>query len=73
MLILHNDDHNTFDWVIKCLIQICGHESEQATQCAHIIHFNGQCDIKRGDLETLEVMKEKLTNCGLLVTIESVD
>lgn len=73
MLVLHNDDYNTFDWVIKCLVQICGHDQEQASQCAHIIHFNGKCDIKRGDLETLELMKEKLTNCSLSVTIEAVD
>lgn len=73
MLILHNDDYNTFDWVIKCLVQICGHEPEQASQCAHIIHFQGKCDVKRGDRETLETMKEKLTACGLSVTIESAE
>ena len=35
ILILHNDDHNTFDHVIESLIKYCGHELEQATQCAH--------------------------------------
>ena len=23
ILILHNDDYNTFEWVIECLIKIC--------------------------------------------------
>lgn len=69
-LILENDDFNTFDWVITCLIKICNHEFEQANQVAHIVHFKGRCDIKYGDYDNLKVMKEKLQNCGLCVTIE---
>ena len=64
------DDYNTFDWVISCLIKICGHGTEQASQCAHIIHFNGQCDVKRDSKETISKMKEKLQQAGLSVTIE---
>lgn len=33
-IILYNDDFNTFDHVISCLIQICNHELIQAEQCA---------------------------------------
>jgi ATP-dependent Clp protease adaptor protein ClpS len=69
-LILHNDDHNTFDWVITCLMKVCKHEQEQATQCAHIIHYNGKCDVKWGELEKLSIMREKLQNSGLSVTLE---
>ena len=29
-LILYNDDFNTFDFVIKSLIEICGHDPDQA-------------------------------------------
>ena len=72
-LILHNDDYNTFDWVITCLMKICQHELEQATQCAHIVHFNGKCDVKYGDLETISSMKDKLKSAGLSVTMESND
>ncbi len=69
-LMLHNDDYNSFDHVISCLMKICNHEQEQASQCAHIIHFNGQCDVKYGDLETISDMKDKLTSAGLLATME---
>ncbi len=69
-LILHNDDYNTFDHVINCLMKICGHELEQASQCAHIVHFNGKCDVKYGDYETVSKMKEKLQMSGLSVTLE---
>lgn len=67
---LHNDDYNSFDWVITCLIKICGHESEQASQCALIVHHNGRCDIKYGDKDTLSKMKDKLRNAGLSATME---
>ena len=70
-LILHNDDYNTFEWVITCLMKVCGHEYEQASQCAHIVHFKGECDVKYGDLETISGMKNKLQSSGLSVTMES--
>jgi ATP-dependent Clp protease adaptor protein ClpS len=34
ILMLHNDNYNTFDWVIECLMKVCGHEFKQASQCA---------------------------------------
>lgn len=67
---LHNDDYNTFDHVINCLMKICKHEFEQASQCAHIVHYNGKCDVKYGDYETISTMKEKLQSAGLSVTME---
>jgi ATP-dependent Clp protease adaptor protein ClpS len=67
---LHNDDHNTFDWVIDCLMKICKHEFEQANQCAHIVHFKGKCDVKYGDYETISEMKDKLRSAGLSATME---
>lgn len=69
-LILHNDDYNTFDWVITCLMKVCKHDQEQATQCAHIVHYQGKCDVKYGDLETISEMKNKLRSAGLSATIE---
>ena len=65
---LHNDDYNSFDWVITCLMKICEHEEEQANQCAHIVHFRGKCDVK---YETISTMKEKLKTAGLSATMEA--
>jgi len=70
-LILHNDNFNTFDWVITCLIKVCGHNHDQAEQCAYIIHFKGKCDVKNGDFETISKMKKKLIDAGLSATMES--
>lgn len=70
ILILHNDDKNTFEWVIACLISICDHEPEQANQCAFIVHYSGKCDVKHGDYDTISNMKMALEIRGLSVTIE---
>ena len=69
-LVLHNDDFNTFDWVIQSLITICKHDQEQAEQCSLIVHNNGKCSVKDGELEKLKPYKESLLDRGLSVTIE---
>jgi len=68
-LVLFNDDINTFEWVIECLMQICDHEEIQAEQSAYIVHYKGKCTVKSGDWETLEPMHRKLSNCDLSVEI----
>jgi ATP-dependent Clp protease adaptor protein ClpS len=55
-LILHNDDFNTFEHVITCLMSICDHHEVQAEQCAYIVHHKGKCSVKAGTLEKLEPM-----------------
>ena len=61
-LVLHNDDINTFDFVIDSLIDICQHNIEQAEQCAYITHYKGKCDVKKGPFEILVPLKEKLVD-----------
>jgi ATP-dependent Clp protease adaptor protein ClpS len=64
-IILHNDDVNTFDHVIDCLVEICGHDPIQAEQCAWIVHYNGKCSVKRGTYEELEPRCTALLERGL--------
>lgn len=64
-LVLHNDDVNTFDFVIDCLIEICGHTMEQAEQCTLLVHYKGKCTVKTGDLSVLKPMHQKLLSRGL--------
>ncbi len=68
-LVLFNDDFNTFDFVIDCLIDICKHHEEQAAQCASITHNNGKCDIKKGNYEYLVTLEKQLIQKGLTVEI----
>jgi len=70
ILILHNDEVNTFDFVIESLVKVCEHDEIQAEQCAFITHYKGKCDVKKGALNTLRTMKNKLIDRGLSVTID---
>lgn len=71
-LIVWNDDVNTFDWVIESLIQICGHQQEQAEQCALLVHFKGKCTVKEGFLEDLKPMCTGLLDRGISATLEEI-
>ena len=41
-LVVWNDEVNTFEWVIETLVEVCGHSTDQAEQCAMIIHTQGK-------------------------------
>ncbi|TDN95701.1 ATP-dependent Clp protease adaptor protein ClpS [Sunxiuqinia elliptica] len=69
-LILHNDDHHSFDYVINALISVCGHDAEQATQCTLITHYKGKCDVKKGSFTYLSPMKKALVARELTATID---
>ena len=69
-LVLWNDDVNTFDFVIECLIEICGHTLEQAEQCTILVHYKGKCTVKTGSMEKLKPMHEKLLSRGFTSEIQ---
>jgi ATP-dependent Clp protease adaptor protein ClpS len=69
-LIVHNDDYNTFEWVIETLMSVCKHSAEQAEQCSYIIHSKGKYAVKHGTYKTLRPMKEAIAERGINVTIE---
>jgi ATP-dependent Clp protease adaptor protein ClpS len=71
-LILYNDDINTFDHVIKSLVEVCGHDAVQAEQCALIVHFKGSCEVKSGVVEVLNAMSRSLNAKGLNSKVESL-
>jgi len=70
VLILYNDDHNTFSHVIECLRIYCDHSSGQAEQCALLVHHKGECDIKHGEYTKLKPIYEILLKEGLTVKIK---
>jgi ATP-dependent Clp protease adaptor protein ClpS len=70
-IVLHNDDVNTFEFVATTLIDVCGHDSHQATQCAYITHYKGKCEVKQGAFSDLKPRKDALVERGLQATIEA--
>mgnify|MGYP000388867872 FL=1 len=69
-LILYNDDVNTFDHVIHCLVTVCEMELMAAEQCAYIVHYGGKCAVKHGAYEDLEPRCLTLLEKGLSAKIE---
>lgn len=68
-IVLYNDDVNTFEWVIECLVKYCNHDSLQAEQCATIVHYNGKCAVKTGAFDKLKPICETLLEKGLSAEI----
>lgn len=69
-LVVHNDEVNTFDWVIESLVKICRHNMEQAEQCAYLIHYQGKYAVKHGNKRVLNPMRRGLVDRGISATIE---
>lgn len=69
-LVVFNDDHNSFEHVEECFIKYLKHTSEQAQQCAMIIHNNGKCSVKEGIREELVPYKTALDDAGLTTEIQ---
>lgn len=68
-IVLFNDEVNTFDWVITCLMEICEHSPEQAEQCAVITHYKGKCAVRSGSYDDLEPRCTALLDRGLSAEI----
>lgn len=68
-IVLYNDDVNSFDHVIDCLIATCDHSPLQAEQCSLIVHYNGKCTVKTGELKDLKPRCTKLLEAGLSAEI----
>jgi|TARA_R110001632_G_scaffold6324_1_gene25687 ATP-dependent Clp protease adaptor protein ClpS len=64
-IVLHNDEVNTFDFVIDSLIDVCEHSVEQAEQCTWLVHYKGKCTVKTGEFKDLEPRCSKLLSLGL--------
>ncbi len=69
-LIVYNDDHNTFEWVIQCFMEVLNHSNEQSEQLALIIHFKGKAIVKTAPKNVLKPKKDALVDRGLSAVIE---
>lgn len=70
LIVVWNDEVNTFEWVIETLIEVCGHSEEQAEQCALIIHTKGKYGVKNGSYDDLKPQVEAITERGIGATLE---
>ncbi|MXV49467.1 ATP-dependent Clp protease adaptor ClpS [Pedobacter sp. HMF7647] len=69
-LILWNDEVNTFEHVIYCLIKYLDYSDSQAEKIAWKVHNDGKCNILEGSFTELEVYRKILQQEGLTVSID---
>ena len=72
-IILYNDDVNSHEYVMACLIGLCKHEVVQAEQCALIAHNKGKCEIKHGDFMDMFELKTTFDNLNIKVELEEYE
>jgi ATP-dependent Clp protease adaptor protein ClpS len=70
-LYLLNDEENSFEYVIKVLMALCGHNYYQAEQCAMITHNNGKSHIYTGLGVQPILLYEALLKHGLNVELKN--
>ena len=69
-LILWNDDVNTFDHVIYCLMHYLQYSESEAERIAWTVHTKEKCVILEGSYTEMEVYRKILKSEGLVVSIE---
>ena len=70
LLILYNDDVNTFQHVMLCLMKFMEFTYDKAEQTAITIHNKGSAFLKAGTTKELKPYKEILCEYGLDARIE---
>lgn len=69
-LILWNDDINTFDHVIYCLMHHLQYTESQAEKIAWEVHTKGKCAVLEGSYTEMEIYRKILKAEGLTVSVE---
>lgn len=69
-LILWNDEINSFDHVIHCLVKYLDYSENQAEKIAWKVHTEGKCAVLEGSFTEVEVYRKILQQMGLTVSVE---
>lgn len=69
-LILWNDDVNTFDHVIHCMVKYLDYSETQAEKIAWEVHTKGKCAILEGSYTEMEIYRKILQQEGLTVSVD---
>ena len=69
-LILWNDEVNSFEHVIYCLVKYLDYNDGRAEKIAWEVHTKGKCAILEGSFTEVEVYRKILQQEGLTVSID---
>ena len=71
-VILQNDDHNAFDYVVACLVKIFDHNEAMARKIALEAHERGKAIAQVEDEESAMKHCLSLRLCGLGADVEQI-
>ncbi len=69
-LILWNDEINTFDHVIYCLMHHLQYNEAESERIAWKVHTEGKCAVLEGSYTEMEIYRKILKAEGLTVSVE---
>lgn len=69
-LILWNDEVNSFEHVIYCLMKYLDYSENQAEKIAWKVHNEGKCAVLEGSFTEMEVYRKILQQEGLTVSVD---
>lgn len=69
-LILWNDEINSFDHVINCLVKYLDYSENQAEKIAWTVHNEGKCAVLEGSFTEMEIYRKILQQEGLTVSVD---
>lgn len=69
-LVLWNDEINTFDHVIYCLMHHLQYSENESERIAWKVHNEGKCVVLEGTYTEMEIYRKILKSEGLTVSVE---
>jgi ATP-dependent Clp protease adaptor protein ClpS len=64
VVVLHNDDLNTVDFVISVLRKVFNYDRPKAVQLTFQAHHAGRAPVWTGNLEVAELRADQIRSCG---------
>ena len=71
-VVLYNDDVNSFDHVVRCLMVVFGHPIELSSKLAMDAHTSGRTIAEVEDANKAIKHKEQLISFGLTAEVEKI-
>ena len=69
-LILWNDDVNSFEHVIFCMMKYLDYTENQGEKIAWKVHNEGKCAVLEGSFTEMEIYRKILQQEGLTVSVD---
>ncbi|MCE9614695.1 MAG: ATP-dependent Clp protease adaptor ClpS [Lentisphaerae bacterium] len=71
-VVLHNDDHNSMEFVVLCLMRVFGHTADLAAKIMLEAHDRGRAIAEVEAEAEAKVHRDQLQSFGLSATVEKV-